>query len=224
MIDPMTVISVGSSLLGGLFGNKSAKKAAEAQARAAEQQRLLYEQQTQPYREFGQGSLTSLSGLLGLNGQAPSYDLSANPAYQFRLGQGIKALDSSAAARGNLLSGGQLKAISDYGQQSASQEYDSVLSRLFQGAAMGQNAAMGYAAGASGAIGSAGDARAAGIVGGANAINSGISNATLWSLLSQGQGGVQQPPPPAAPVAGGYQWAGAAKPAAYGPSQPIKWY
>lgn len=46
-----------------------------------------------------------------------------SPDYQFRLSQGLDALDRSAAARGKLISGDQMRAISDYGQGSASQEY-----------------------------------------------------------------------------------------------------
>jgi hypothetical protein len=52
-----------------------------------------------------------------------------DPSYQFRLSQGLKALQNSAAARGNLLTGGTAKAINDYGQQAASQEYQAAYGR-----------------------------------------------------------------------------------------------
>ena len=56
--------------------------------------------------------------------------LEANPAYQFRLNQGMKAIDRSAAAKGNLLSGNTLAAAQQFGQGLASQEYENQVNRL----------------------------------------------------------------------------------------------
>jgi len=47
----------------------------------------------------------------------------ASPSYQFRLTQGQNALNNSGAANGMTFSGPQAKALTDYNQQSASQEY-----------------------------------------------------------------------------------------------------
>lgn len=55
-----------------------------------------------------------------------------DPGYQFRLNEGLKALQASAAARGVLNSGGTLKGIEDYGQNYASQEYGNVFNRALQ--------------------------------------------------------------------------------------------
>lgn len=55
--------------------------------------------------------------------------LEADPGYQFRLSQGEKALQGSAAAKGVLRTGGTLKDILGYGQQFASQEYSNVFDR-----------------------------------------------------------------------------------------------
>jgi len=55
-----------------------------------------------------------------------------DPSYQFRLQQGVNALDKSAAARGNLLSGAQQKAVQQYGQDMASQEYQNAYNRALQ--------------------------------------------------------------------------------------------
>jgi hypothetical protein len=52
-----------------------------------------------------------------------------DPGYQFRFNQGMKALQATAAARGNLLSGGTAKAAQRYGQDYASNEYGSVYNR-----------------------------------------------------------------------------------------------
>lgn len=56
-------------------------------------------------------------------------DLQQDPSYQFRLEQGLNALDRSAASRGKLFSGQQIKQAQDYGQQSASQEYSNAFNR-----------------------------------------------------------------------------------------------
>lgn len=52
-----------------------------------------------------------------------------NPAYKFRLEQGLKALQASKAGQGSFLSGATGKAMQDYGQQSASQEYNNIWNR-----------------------------------------------------------------------------------------------
>jgi len=56
-------------------------------------------------------------------------DPMAQQAYNFRLGEGLKALQSSAAAKGMLRSGNTLQAITNYGQGMASQEYDNAFNR-----------------------------------------------------------------------------------------------
>lgn len=59
-------------------------------------------------------------------------DITQDPSYQFRLNQGINALDKSAASRGMLLSGAQQKAINNYAQDTASQEYSNAYQRGLQ--------------------------------------------------------------------------------------------
>jgi hypothetical protein len=54
-----------------------------------------------------------------------------SPGFKFRLGEGLKALERSAASRGTLLTGGTLKGLQNYGQESASQEYDKVYGRKY---------------------------------------------------------------------------------------------
>ena len=55
-----------------------------------------------------------------------------DPSYQFRLSEGQRALDASAAARGTLRTGGHLKDTVGYGQQFASQEYGNIYDRASQ--------------------------------------------------------------------------------------------
>ena len=124
-----------------------------------------------------------------------------DPGYAFRLSEGIKALDRSAASRGGLLSGATLKGAQRYGQDLGSQEYQNAFNRYqiernaqlnplqslagvgqtatntLTGAAgqMGQNYATGY--------GNVANAKASGYVGGANALNS-----ALGSYIGYNQG------------------------------------
>ena len=116
-----------------------------------------------------------------------------DPGYQFRLKEGMKALENSASARGNLLSGGTLKGITKYNQDAASQEFTNAFNRYqaersgtlnpYQSmAGMGQSVAnqvgnmgMNYANQAGEAYQGAANARASGYVGATNAMNQGIS-------------------------------------------------
>ena len=55
----------------------------------------------------------------------------ADPGYAFRLSEGLKALERSAAARGGLLSGGTGKALTRFGQEMGSQEFQNAYGRAF---------------------------------------------------------------------------------------------
>ena len=133
-------------------------------------------------------------------------DYQADPGYQFRLTEGQKALERSAAARGLLSSGSTLKGIENYAQGAASQEYQNAFNRYqvsranqlnpLQGILnQGQSAAntLTSAAGVQGTnqanlIQSAGQARASGYVGGANALTGALGSigqlATSYPMLT----------------------------------------
>jgi len=57
-------------------------------------------------------------------------DYEADPGYAFRMEEGQKALERSASARGGLMSGGTLKALTKYGQGVASEEYGNAYNRF----------------------------------------------------------------------------------------------
>ena len=109
---------------------------------------------------------------------APNYsNFFASPDYQFRLGEGLNAVQNSAAARGGLYSGNALRGITEYGQGLAAGEFGNWFNRNAALAGIGQAATQqaGQGAMATGAnvgnllIGQ-GDARASGIVGQTNAL------------------------------------------------------
>lgn len=135
-----TLIAGGLAAAGGiggaLIGSHAAGEAADKQSAAANYatdiQKQIYDQQRsdqQPWRQAGIGALSQL--------QDPSFqhnfsasDFQTDPGYQFRMQQGQQALERSAAARGGLQSGGTMKAITDYGQNFASNEYQNAYSRF----------------------------------------------------------------------------------------------
>jgi len=174
---PWMALAIGGS---ALLGAKAAKSAAGTQAesadRATELQERMFNKQLelqQPFQEAGVNALNRMQSgdVMGM----------MDPSYKFRLGEGLKALDRQAAARGGLISGGALKAAQRYGQDVASTEFGNAYNRLASMAGLGQTAtgAMGTAAGQFGAnagnlITGAGAARASGYVGGANALTSGL--------------------------------------------------
>jgi hypothetical protein len=210
-----------------VYGANAAGDAADAQAAAsleaarinAEVQREFFNKNVElnaPFREAGLQGKNQLLTLLGLPGGDTSSkdfggsmrdfsakDFQADPGYAFRLSEGQKALDRSAAARGGLISGSALKAASRYGQEMGSQEYTNAFNRYQTNranklnpiqslAGVGQsvsanlgNAAMTTGSNVGNALGQgiadAGAARASGYVGTANALNQGLGNYLAYS-------------------------------------------
>jgi len=136
--------------------------------------------------------------------------LQNSPGYQFRLGEGLKALERSAAARGTLLTGGTLKGLTRYGQEFASNEYDKRYQQEMELARMGQSAAMGsaglntdYGRMAGDLLTQQGNVNAAGKTGAANAWNEGLGGAGnafmqmygLSQMYPGGGGGYPGTPP-----------------------------
>jgi hypothetical protein len=66
-------------------------------------------------------------------------DVEATPGYQFMLGQGEKAIQQSAAAQGNLLTGGVAKDLNNYAQNFADQYYQQAYNNLLNQYQMNYN-------------------------------------------------------------------------------------
>lgn len=202
-------VAAASGIANGIMGAGAARKAASQQAQGIQQgigfeENILNDTKANfaPYISTGQNALSGLASFFGLGpageqGAQRAYQNFTNtPFYQFPLQQGIQARDASAAARGLTLSGGQEKAISNYGQQYASQNFSNYLQGLSQlagggmsaagtlgqiGATMGNSIAQGYQA--------AGTAQASGTVGSQNALGSALNQ--LPGLVNAlGGGGV----------------------------------
>jgi len=186
----------GSTLLGTL----SSSQAAKAQQQAAQQQAAtnlqIFNQQKElqaPWQKAGEAALNKLLPLsmnytpFGMN------QFQQDPGYAFRLTEGMKALDRTAASRGGLLSGSTLKGAQRYGQDLASQEYQNAFNRyqteraaqlnpLQSLAGLGQsaagtltNAAGTYGSNQNEAIANAANARQSAYMGPANAVAGGVN-------------------------------------------------
>jgi len=220
-------LQAGASLVGGVLQSNALQQGARTQSDAAQRAIDLQERINQqqialnaPFYSAGVTGQNRLLDLLGLSGNkgATGYgkyakdfsmgDFQQDPGYAFRLSEGQKALERSAAARGGLISGGAMKAATKYGQDMGSQEYQNAYNRYQTNRAnqltplgsltqSGQSAAnfqagnLGkYGADVANLIGQQGQSQAAGEIGMGrtlgNAINTGISayqnNALLEAL------------------------------------------
>lgn len=93
-----------------------------------------------PYDDYGPAATQRLAELSGVSG--PGAQLAAlgnDPGYQFRLQQGVRAQDMSAAARGRLLSGAQQKGLQEFSQGLASSELGNAYNRVAGVADAGRN-------------------------------------------------------------------------------------
>ena len=199
--------SIVGNVAGAIIGGKAAKKAANIQAasadRATELQREMYDKNIElqaPFREAGLSAQNRLLDYMGLTpGAGGKYakdfsmqDFQQDPGYAFRISEGMKALDRTAASRGGLLSGATLRGATRYGQEMGSQEYTNAFNRYqtnranqlqplqsLMGAGQTATNTMGaaaanYGSNAGNLMTSGGAARASGYVGGANALTSGL--------------------------------------------------
>lgn len=204
----MTYVAVaigGSALLGAYSANRAASSQSNAASQATDLQRQQFERQTElqaPFREAGVRALPELEAASRYTPFGMS-QFQADPGYAFRMSEGIKGLERSAAARGGLLSGGAMKGIERYGQDLASQEYTNAFNRyqternarlnpLQALAGVGQtstnalgNAGQNYATGAGEAIGAGAQARASGYIGGANALTGALGQYMNYNQQQQ---------------------------------------
>lgn len=219
----------GAALVGAWSSSKAAQGQADAATQAAETQsaaaRYAADLQQQQYQQnvdrqqpFYQAGVNALPALVKASTYTPfgMDQFQQDPGYAFRLSEGQKALDRSAAARGGLISGGALKAAATYGQNMGSQEYQNAFNRyqterqatlnpLQSLTGMGQTTAAGLGAagqnmasnvasttmaGANATAGGMTDAaaaRASGYVGGANAFTGGLSQYLSYNQNQQQQ-------------------------------------
>ncbi len=136
---------IDNTLGTNIFGANSADKALDAQSGATgaanDTQRYIFNTQrddSKPWREAG------LKALSGIEDNKFMDNFSGDPGYQFRMGEGMKAINNGASARGMGNSGATMKALLKYGQDYSSNEYNNAYNRNFGRlstlAGFGQNA------------------------------------------------------------------------------------
>jgi hypothetical protein len=186
---------VGSSLIGANAANRAGNQQAAASDRAAELQNQQYQENVKRQQPFYQAGVNALPELVNAS-KYTNFGMNqfqADPGYAFRLSEGQKALERSAAARGGLLSGGTGKALTRFGQEMGSQEYTNAFNRyqaerqarlgpLQTLTGMGQTTAQQVgqagqtmATNVGNDITNSAAARASGYVGGANALTGGLN-------------------------------------------------
>jgi hypothetical protein len=202
---------------------RASRRAADAQVQSAAEasrlQREMFDRQVQlqePFRQGGLAGQNRLLELLGIGGdaQAGDYgrdardfsmnDFEVDPGYGFRLAEGNKALERSAAARGMVMSGSMLKGAQRFGQDMASNEYQNAYNRFQTNRSSRLNPLMGLAgagqgatnvlSGAAGQLGQnlgenamgAGNARASGYIGSANAYTNAVNQ--MYNAAAQAFG------------------------------------
>lgn len=187
-------VGLGSALIGSSGARSAANTAAAAANRAGDVQLQMFQQNREdlaPYREAGLRGLANYEAAVG-----PAF--TASPGYEFARGEGIRAIDQGASARGMLNSGARLRELTRYGTGVANQEYGNYVNRLAALAGIGQTATSQTGAlGANAAQGMAntlmqgGQAQAQGITGGVNAALGGVNAGLgLYGLMNpRGFGG-----------------------------------
>ena len=127
--------SIGGSLEGGGEAQAAASDAARATGAATDRATALQERmynenvaRQKPFYDVGVNALPELVNASKYKNFGVD-QFQADPGYAFRLSEGQKQLERTAAARGGLLSGGALKAATRYGQDMGSQEYTNAFNR-----------------------------------------------------------------------------------------------
>jgi len=192
---------VATSYMGSRAAERGAGVQADAMNRSSDLQYRQYQEDVARQKPFYDVGVNALPELVEASKYQPfTMDkFQADPGYAFRLSEGTKALERSAAARGGLLSGGTGKALTRFGQEMGSQEYTNAFNRyqaertarlqpLQAMTGMGQSTAQQIgqqgqqmASNVGDAIGSAAAARASGYVGSANALTGGLNTYLNYS-------------------------------------------
>jgi hypothetical protein len=226
------IVGAGASVISGKKAAKAQTNAANQASADAERadatNRYIYDRTRADYtpqRLVGQSALYKLADMYGVArpaaavggveeqffgnapaevGMTPGFGgFEVSPGYQFRVGEAMKAIQRSAAARGSLRSGATMDAIQRRVQGVASDEYENFSNRLAALAGIGQTATAGSAAAGQAYAGqqtqtalaqgqiatNAGNARATAYQNTGSAINNGITGAASAYLYGRGYAG-----------------------------------
>lgn len=138
------IVSAGLGIASSIFGNKSAKKQTGMINQGFDY--LKGNQNVTQAQEFGGQASGLMAGLLGLGGDQQAAEEAFgqyrdSTGYQFRMGEGMGAIEGSRAARGVLNSGATAKELTRFSQDYASNEFQNYLNQLGGQQAMGLESA-----------------------------------------------------------------------------------
>lgn len=147
------VVAAGASAYAGNKAAGAAKDAANSTVGENAREFNLARADTQPQRQIGANAIAQLSKLYGYgpsqvdpntgavtgtpSGTPDMSGFFTSPDYQFTLGEGQKAINSSLIARGGGLSGAAVKAGTRYASGLASKNYNDYVNQLMQQAGLG---------------------------------------------------------------------------------------
>jgi len=133
---------VGGAVIGGYSANQAAKTQAKATESATaaqtastdksiEAQERMFNRQVELQEPFRRVGVNALPELVEASKYTPfrMEQFQQDPGYAFRLKRGLEAVEKTAASRGGLLSGNQLRGVTEFGQELASQEYTNAFNR-----------------------------------------------------------------------------------------------
>lgn len=122
---------VGGAVIGAGASSSAARTQAQAQREGTAAQERMFNRQVELQEPFRQVGVNALPELVAASRYEPftMEKFQADPGYAFRLKEGLRALESSAAARGGLLSGNQMRGVTQFGQELGSQEFTNAFNR-----------------------------------------------------------------------------------------------
>ena len=157
--------------------SKSYGKTANAQTQAIMEMYFQTREDLLPYMQMGGKAMQKYWKMLK---KGPG-EFKEDPGYQFRLGQGEEAIDRASAASGGFFSGKHGKALVEYGQDFASNEYDKFMGRYYKKLdAYGNLMGLGQASAAR--VGAAGQTA----VGQSSGVQMGAAQARASSYVNKG--------------------------------------
>jgi hypothetical protein len=196
---------VGGAIIGGVASSSAASKQSSAATQAAETtagaqvysadlQKEMYEQtrtDQEPWRIAGEKALQTIQERPDFQFTADTFEQFKDPSYDFRMQEGVNALDRSAASRGRLLSGAQDRAVTRYGSDLASQEYGNAFNRALTTSNVNlakEQSLAGVGQSATNVVSQAGSQMAANVGSGAISSAANQGNAIMAGGAAQAQG------------------------------------
>ena len=127
----MGAAALGSAYMQSRAQDKAAKsyaKSGDTQSQAIMEMYYQTRKDLAPYMKMGGEGMKKYWDMLE---KGPG-EFEADPGYEFRKAEGEKGIDRMSSAGGNFFSGKRGKALVEYGQEFASNEYDKFMTRYYK--------------------------------------------------------------------------------------------